>query len=31
MHDETFTALYTELIQALYENPDISLRMRKLL
>ena len=31
IHNEQFTALYTEMIQALYENHDISLRMGKLL
>lgn len=31
IHNEKFTALYTDMIQALYENPDISSRMRKLL
>ncbi|RDE51274.1 MAG: mannitol dehydrogenase family protein [Candidatus Accumulibacter meliphilus] len=29
--DETFTAVYSEMIEALYENPDISARMKKLL
>jgi mannitol 2-dehydrogenase len=31
IHNEQFTALYTEMIQTLYENPDISQQMRKLL
>jgi mannitol 2-dehydrogenase len=31
IHNEEFTALYSEMIEALYHNPDISLRMRKLL
>ncbi len=29
--NETFTAVYSEMIEALYENPDISARMKKLL
>jgi len=29
--NEQFTALYAEMVQALYENPDISLQMRKVL
>ncbi|MGA7981144.1 MAG: mannitol dehydrogenase family protein [Chromatiaceae bacterium] len=31
VHNEKFTALYTEMIRALYENPCVSLRMRELL
>ncbi len=31
IHNEQFTALYTKMVQALYENPDISLQMRNLL
>jgi len=31
IHNEEFTALYSETIEALYDNPDISLTMQKLL
>ena len=31
IHEERFTALYSEMIEALYENPDIALIMHKLL
>lgn len=29
--NETFTAAYSEMVEALYKNPDISLKMQKLL
>jgi len=31
IHDDRFTTVYAEMVQALYENPDISRLMRKLL
>ena len=31
IHNEEFTALYSEMVEALYENPDISLKMQELL
>jgi mannitol 2-dehydrogenase len=31
IRDDKFAALYSEMVKALYDNPDISLRMRKLL